>query len=87
MRRAHSRHLAEELDAAQERGEVAKKNQPVSQYVQGSDIPPPATFDEAGIDRRRAAEWRDKRTAGLESPVWGRLGKSGMAESGLETVE
>lgn len=36
--RAESR-MADEVDRGQASGEVAKPNQPVSQYVQGSDIP------------------------------------------------
>lgn len=54
--------MADEIDAGQERGEVAKPNQPVSQYVQTADIP--ATLDELGVTRQRLAEWRDVRDAG-----------------------
>ena len=47
--------MANEIDAGQESGEVAKKNQPVSQYVQTSDIP---TYPDLGISRQRVADWR-----------------------------
>jgi hypothetical protein len=43
--------MADEIDAAQERGEVAKRNET---YVQGSDI---STMDDLGLDRRRISEW------------------------------
>jgi phage N-6-adenine-methyltransferase len=62
IKRAEIR-MADEIDAAQAAGAVARPNQPVSQYVQSSDIPP-ATFDELGVDRRRVAEWRELRDAG-----------------------
>jgi phage N-6-adenine-methyltransferase len=64
IKRAEIR-MADEIDAAQAAGAVARPNQPVSQYVQSSDIPP-ATFDELGVDRRRVAEWRELRDVGEE---------------------
>jgi phage N-6-adenine-methyltransferase len=56
--------MADEVDRARELGEIARKNQPVSQYVQASDIP--ATLGDLGIDRRRVAEWSEIRDAGPE---------------------
>ena len=58
--------IGAELKAAQERGEVAKQNQPVSQYVQGADIPRPATLPELGIPRQRAKDMKDLAAAGTE---------------------
>jgi phage N-6-adenine-methyltransferase len=60
--------MADEIDRGQEAGEVARKNQPVTQYVQEPDIPTPtpATYEDLGIDRRRVADWREIRDAGPE---------------------
>jgi phage N-6-adenine-methyltransferase len=49
--------IGAELKAAQERGEVARKNEPVSQYVRTSDILP-ATLSDLGITRQRAHEMK-----------------------------
>lgn len=53
-----------EIDAAQERGEVARPNQPVSQYVHGADIP--ATFEDLGLSRQRA--YRERKRAAKNGP-------------------
>jgi hypothetical protein len=62
--------LADEIDAAQERGEVAK---PVDTLRQGPVVRTtdngPATFDDLNLDRRRVAEWRQLRDAGGEALV------------------
>jgi hypothetical protein len=46
--------IGEEIAAGQEAGTVARPNQPVSQYVDGPDIPP-ATLPELGISRDLAS--------------------------------
>jgi len=51
--------MADEADAAQERGEIAKQSDGGS--VQGSD---PSKLDDLGLDRRRLSEWREMRDAG-----------------------
>ncbi|RZA16398.1 MAG: hypothetical protein EOP02_23110 [Proteobacteria bacterium] len=50
--------------AAQARGELAQKNEPVSQYVQTADIPP-ATLTDIGIPRQRAAEMKQLANVGV----------------------
>jgi ParB family chromosome partitioning protein len=61
--RAETR-MADEIDAGQERGEVAtqERGRPIS--VQGSDTSSAATLDELGISRQRLSEWREVRDAG-----------------------
>lgn len=54
--------MANEIDAGQERGEVAKPNQPVTRYVRSADIP--AKLEDLGVSRQRLSEWRDVRDAG-----------------------
>jgi hypothetical protein len=54
--------LAREIDAAQERGEVAKQGQRAD--VRSADI---SGLDDLGIDRRRVAEWRDMAEAGEDA--------------------
>ena len=58
--------MADEIDRGQSSGDIATKNQPVSQYVQEPDIPVAATYEDLGLDRRRVAEWREVRDAGEE---------------------
>jgi hypothetical protein len=60
--------LADEIDAAQERGEVARAEdgRPIS--VRDADTSP-ATFDDLNLDRRRVSEWRRLRAAGGEPLV------------------
>jgi hypothetical protein len=53
--------MAREIDAAQERGEVAVRGRP-GVNVQSSDI----YYPELGVDRRRVSEWRDAAEAGDE---------------------
>ena len=50
--------IGAELKAAQDAGAMAKRNEPVSQYVQTSDIPTKATLPEIGIPRQRASEMK-----------------------------
>jgi hypothetical protein len=61
--RAESR-MADEVDAGQERGEIAKPNQPVSQYVGKSDIP--STLSDIGVTRQQVHDFRKVRDAGPE---------------------
>jgi phage N-6-adenine-methyltransferase len=68
--------MANEVDRGRETGEVAKKNEPVTQYVRTSDVPKPsphpveapvpATLADLGITRQRLSEWRQVRDAGEE---------------------
>lgn len=62
--------LATEIDAGQERGEVARADGSThhrpAEGVRSPDTLPPATLDDLGFDRRRVAEWRDTRDAGEE---------------------
>src|SRR5512144_2799535 len=65
IKRAELR-MADEIDAAQQRGEVARAdaggaNLPVG--VRSADTVP-ATYDALGISRQRVAEWRELRDAG-----------------------
>ena len=53
--------MANEVDAAQERGEVQRHGGQLPRDDQSSDIP---SIDELGLDRRRLSEWRDMRDAG-----------------------
>jgi phage N-6-adenine-methyltransferase len=64
MKRAEIR-MADEIDAAQARGEVARPTDSLRQntVVQSSDNGA-TTFDDLGLDRRRVAEWRELRNAG-----------------------
>jgi hypothetical protein len=66
IKRAEIR-MANEIDAAQERGELAKAdgaiNPGTSKGVRSSDTFP-ATYDELGLSRQRVAEWRELRDAG-----------------------
>jgi hypothetical protein len=50
--------IGAELEAAQKRGDVAQKNEPVTQYVRSADIPPKATLPDLGIPRQRAADMK-----------------------------
>lgn len=50
--------IGAELVAAQERGEIAARNEPVSQYVQGPNILRKPTLPDIGIPRQRAAEYK-----------------------------
>jgi len=59
--------IGAELKAAQDAGAMAKRNEPVSQYVQTSDIPAKATLPEIGIPRQRASEM--KRLAEVGEPA------------------
>jgi phage N-6-adenine-methyltransferase len=63
IKRAEIR-MADEIDAAQSRGEVATRDDgaAIRDHVQSSDKI--ATMDELGLDRRRVAEWRELRDAG-----------------------
>ena len=61
--------LADEIDAAQERGEVAKPGGDRDSIVQTSDNRTEATFKDLNLDRRRVAEWRQLRDAGGEPLV------------------
>lgn len=61
--------LANEIDAAQERGEVAKPGGDRDSIVQTSDNRTEATFEDLNLDRRRVAEWRQLRDAGGEPLV------------------
>lgn len=56
--------MADEVDRGQAAGEVAKVNQPVSQYVRSPDIP--VTLPDLGVPRQRLSEWREVRDAGQE---------------------
>lgn len=53
--------MADEIDAGQKRGEVAKKNQT---YVQDSDV---TTLADIGVTRQRVSEYRKMRDAGEEA--------------------
>ena len=61
IKRAEIR-MADEIDAAQESGEVARHggDRKTEIKVQSSDLDP-ATFDELGISKQRVAEWRELR--------------------------
>jgi hypothetical protein len=52
-------------------GEVARPNQPVSQYVRGTDIP--ATFGDVGLDRRLVARKLHPPALGLKACAGRRL--------------
>ena len=54
--------LAREIDAGQERGEIAGPGQ--RSNVRASDI---SDLDDLGLDRRRVAEWRDLAEAGEQA--------------------
>jgi hypothetical protein len=54
--------MADAIDAAQGRSKVARPNEPGSQDVQSSDIPP-ATFDRLGPDRHRVVKRLELRRA------------------------
>ena len=64
IKRAEIR-MADEIDAAQESGELARHggDRKARIKVQGSDFEP-ATFDDLRISKQRVAEWRDLRDAG-----------------------
>lgn len=58
--------MADEIDAGQERGELATVNTGganIPNGVRSSDTVP-ATLDDIGVTRQRLAEWRDMRDAG-----------------------
>jgi hypothetical protein len=57
--------VADQVDAAQERGELARKDRHPGS-VRSSDTEQPATLDEVGIKRQRLIEWRRRRDAGSE---------------------
>jgi hypothetical protein len=65
--------LADELDAAQERGEVATDatggGRPPKTCPSNGQVSKPATFGDLSIDRRRVHEWRQLREAGGEALV------------------
>jgi phage N-6-adenine-methyltransferase len=66
IKRAELR-MADEIDAAQERGEVAKADGTINPgSIQGVRSPDtlPATYEELGISRQRVGEWRELRDAG-----------------------
>ena len=54
--------MADAIDAAQGAVKVARPNEPGSQYVQSSDIPP-ATFEMLGPDRQRVVKRLELRRA------------------------
>lgn len=56
--------MANEIDAGQERGEVATRAD--NQHVRASDKQPPATYDELGVRRQQVHEWRQARDTGEE---------------------
>jgi hypothetical protein len=60
--------MANEIDAAQARGEVAKPGGDRQGIVQDADNGS-ATFDDLDLDRRRVSEWRQLRDAGGEALV------------------
>jgi phage N-6-adenine-methyltransferase len=62
IKRAEIR-MADEIDAAQARGEVTGHGGGRNFKVRDPDLEN-ATFDELGLDRRRVAEWRELRDAG-----------------------
>jgi ParB family chromosome partitioning protein len=64
IKRAEIR-MADELESAQERGEVARVGDFLANQwgVRAADTPP-ATYPELGISRQRVAEWRELRDAG-----------------------
>jgi phage N-6-adenine-methyltransferase len=66
IKRAEIR-MANEIDAAQERGELAKAdgaiNPGTNKGVRSSDTFP-TTYNELGLSRQRVAEWRELRDAG-----------------------
>jgi hypothetical protein len=63
--------LCEEIDAAQDRGEVATDatggGRPAKTCPGSGQVPKPATFDDLDLDRRRVHEWRQLRAAGGEA--------------------
>jgi phage N-6-adenine-methyltransferase len=63
IKRAEIR-MADEIDAAQARGEVARPGGDRDSIVRAPDNRNEATLDELGVDRRRVAEWRELRDAG-----------------------
>src|SRR5512134_1173801 len=65
IKRAELR-MADEIDAAQQRGEVARADahgRGIQSSVRGADTRP-ATYEELGLTRQRVAEWRELRDAG-----------------------
>ncbi|MEO1018091.1 MAG: hypothetical protein AAFY56_10405, partial [Pseudomonadota bacterium] len=62
--------MADEVDEAQERGEVARPDGSThhrfKEGAQTSDTLPP-TLDDLGLDRRRLSEWREVRDAGEDA--------------------
>jgi hypothetical protein len=56
--------MADEINAGQERGEVATADRHPGS-VRASDTAP-ATLDNLGVTRRRLSEWRDMRDAGVD---------------------
>lgn len=60
--------MANEIDAAQARGEVAKPGGDRQSIVRDADNGS-ATFDDLDLDRRRVSEWRQLRDAGGEALV------------------
>jgi phage N-6-adenine-methyltransferase len=85
IKRAEIR-MADEIDAAQERGEVAKADGTINpgtiQGVRGPDTFP-ATYDELGLSRQRVAEWRELRDAG--EPVIDEAIQEALAEGRAPT--
>ena len=65
IKRAEIR-MADEIDAAQQRGEVARHNAGGANLPNGARTAGtvPATFGELGISSQRVAEWRELRDAG-----------------------
>jgi hypothetical protein len=62
LREAGGEPLADEIDAAQERGEMARAEDGRPTSVRDADTSP-ATFDDLDLDRRRVSEWRKLREA------------------------
>jgi hypothetical protein len=60
--RAETR-MADEIDAGQQRGEVATAGNPNVRSRDNCESPP-ATLDDLGVSRQRVAEWRETRDAG-----------------------
>jgi DNA N-6-adenine-methyltransferase (Dam) len=54
--------MADEIDAAQKKGELACVGRP--QMVRGADNSSPARLRDLGVPRQRIAEWREVRDAG-----------------------
>ena len=69
--------MANEIDRAQERGEVARAGgDRDNSIVQTSDNRNESTLSDIGLDRRRVAEWRETRDAGegvVEAAISGAL--------------